>query len=88
MGEKSHKKIYNVLLEGATAGLSDNMLYDFVKLHVPKATSKKIVHASLFALTDPDVRDANVLHVIYALAIKHRMDASEPDDVSGDEGND
>jgi hypothetical protein len=74
------KKIYQALLEGASKGLSDAELYAFVKEETPKATSKKIVRASLLALTDPDVRDANILHVIYALAIKHRLDPVTDDD--------
>ncbi len=47
------KKIYQALLEGASEGLTDNALYDFVVRQHPKATSKKIVRASLLALSDP-----------------------------------
>lgn len=83
--EKKHKKIYTALVEGATAGLSDDTLFKFVTLHCPKATSKKIVRASLFALSDPDLKDANVLRVIYALAIKHRLDPFTEDDLADDE---
>lgn len=83
MGEK-RKKVYEALLDGATDGLSGKSLYDFVLGRCPKATSKKIVRASLLALTDPHVIDRNVLHTIYALAIAHRMDEvgaeSDPDD--------
>lgn len=50
----------------------------FVARHVltecPKASSKKIVKASLLALSDPDVKDAQILQVVYALAIRHRLD--------------
>ena len=42
----------------------------------PKATSPAIVKASLFALSDPDLSDPIVLHVIYALAIKHRVNGN------------
>ena len=83
MGEK-RKRVYEALLDGATEGLSGKGLYDFVLKRCPKATSKKIVRASLLALTDPHVRDPNILNTIYALAIKHRMDevgsAYDPDD--------
>ncbi|APO68920.1 hypothetical protein IE4872_CH03320 [Rhizobium gallicum] len=83
MSEK-RKRVYEALLDGATEGLSGKALYDFVLQRCPKATSKKIVRASLLALSDPHVKDRNVLHTIYALAIAHRMDdvgsASDPDD--------
>jgi len=77
MGEK--KKIYHALVDGATAGLSDRELYDFVQKECGKTGSKKIVRASLLALSDPDLRDGNILNTIYALAIKHRLDAVAPD---------
>lgn len=38
--------------------------------------------ASLLALSDPDLKDSNILHTIYALAIKHRLDPSSMDDVT------
>ncbi|EJZ19290.1 hypothetical protein, partial [Rhizobium sp. Pop5] len=50
-----------------------------------KATSKKIVRASLLALTDPHLRDRNILDVIYALAIKHRLDEGVLDDGDDEE---
>lgn len=77
MGEKQ-KKIYDALVDGATEGHSGSDLYDFVQKRCPKTSSKKIVRASLLALTDPHVTDRNVLDVIYALAIKHRMDEVRP----------
>jgi hypothetical protein len=77
MGEK--KKIYHALVDGATAGLSDRALYDFVQKECGKTGSKKIVRASLLALSDPDLRDGNILNTIYALAIKHRLDDVAPD---------
>ncbi len=78
MGEK--KKIYHALVDGATAGLSDKALYEFVQKECGKTSSKKIVRASLLALSDPDLRDGNVLNTIYALAIKHRLDQVTPED--------
>jgi hypothetical protein len=87
MAEK-RKKVYHALVEGATEGLSDRKLYDFVLKKCPKTSSKKIVRAALLALTDPDVDDRNVLDAIYALAIKHRMDElghGDDDDDQDDE---
>ncbi|WP_246665478.1 hypothetical protein [Rhizobium tropici] len=87
MSEK-HKRIYHALVDGATEGLSDKALYEFVFERCPKASSKKIVRAALFALTDPDVVDRNVLNTIYALAIKHRMDELGYGDTVEDDGDD
>ena len=84
MGE-TKKKVYEALLEGATSGLTDTALYDHVVKRVPKANNKRIVRASLLALSDPDLTDRNILNVIYALAIKHRLADSggaEDDDES------
>ena len=74
------KKIYEALIDGAQAGLSDSALFKHVVAECPKATSKKIVKASLLALTDPEVKDANILQVVYALAIKHRLDPAHAHD--------
>jgi hypothetical protein len=79
VGEK-RKKVYQSLVDGATKGLSDKQLYDYVVKKCPKVSSKRIVRSSLLALSDPDVKDANILHTIYALAIKHRLD-----DIGSDE---
>ncbi|WP_322886777.1 hypothetical protein U8C40_28550 (plasmid) [Sinorhizobium medicae] len=79
MGEKK-KKIYHALVEGATTGLTDKALFAFVQDKCPKTSSKGIVRASLLALSGPDLRDGNILNTIYALAIKHRLDAFSPDD--------
>ncbi|RVP09925.1 hypothetical protein CN085_27665 [Sinorhizobium meliloti] len=84
MGEK-RKKIYEALVDGATEGHSGSDLYNFVQKRCPKTSGKKIVRASLLALTDPHVKDRNVLDVIYALAIKHRMDEVRPGEDHGDD---
>ncbi|MHB0952802.1 MAG: hypothetical protein ACYC10_12870 [Allorhizobium sp.] len=84
MGEK-RKKIYEALVDGATEGHSGAELYDFVQQRCPNTSSKKIVRASLLALTDPHVTDRNVLDVIYALAIKHRMDEVRPGEDADDD---
>jgi len=82
---ETKKKVYEALVEGATSGLTDAALYDHVVKRVPKANNKRIVRASLLALSDPDLTDRNILNVIYALAIKHRLADSggaEDDDES------
>lgn len=79
------KKIYEALLEGARDGLKDQALYAYVVDHCAKASSKKIVRASLLALSDPDLKDAAVLEAIYALAIKHRLDPVTANDAHDDE---
>ena len=67
-------RIYEALITGAEQGLVDEALYRHVLTECPKASSKKIVKASLLALSDPDVKDAQILQVVYALAIRHRLD--------------
>lgn len=53
-------------------GNSDVALLDFVQTHCPKTSSNRLVSAALLALTDPHVKDSNILLTIYALAIKER----------------
>jgi hypothetical protein len=71
MGEK-RKRVYEALLDGASEGRSDKALYDFVMERCPKATSKKIVRASLLALTDPHVTDrmSSILFTLWRLRIE------------------
>lgn len=83
MGDKI-KKTYKALLDGAKLGLSGEALYRFVTDKYPKATSKRIVKASLLALSDPDVNSEVTLHAIYALAIRHRLDPATADDREDD----
>ena len=59
MGEK-RRNVYEAVVEGAMQGHSDRNLYDFVLERCPKISSKKLVRASLLALTDADLRDANI----------------------------
>lgn len=87
MGEK-RKKVYEALVDGATQGHSDRKLYDFVLQRCPKASSKKIVRASLLALSDPGLKDQNILSTIYALAIKHRLDAVSADETDHEDDDD
>lgn len=84
MGEK-RKKVYEALVDGATAGHRDKQRYDFVQQRCPRTSSKKIVRASLLALSDPDLKDHNILSTIYALAIKHRLDTVRADDDNQDD---
>jgi len=86
MGKKLNR-IYEALVEGAADGLAGKALYDHATAKSPDTSSKRIVKAALLALTDPDVRDRDVLERIYALAIDYRMtslgievDSHEDDD--------
>ncbi|MBB4003188.1 hypothetical protein [Aurantimonas endophytica] len=82
---RKRKKIYAALVDGATEGLAGRDLYDFVQKRCPKTSGKKIVRASLFGLTDPHLKDRNILNVIYDLAIRHRMDEVRPDEDHDDD---
>ncbi|CDZ58244.1 hypothetical protein [Neorhizobium galegae] len=82
MGEK--RKVYEALVDGAMDGLTDDALFKFVNKRCPKTSSRKIVRAALLGLTDPHLRDRNILDTIYALAIKHRMDEFR----DGEDGDD
>jgi hypothetical protein len=75
------QKIYEAMIDGAQAGLADDNLFKLVVKTCPKATSKKIVRASLLALSDPGVKDKKILETIYALAIKHRLEPISKDDL-------
>ena len=74
MGKKLNR-VYQALLDGAIDGLSDQALYSYVQEECPKTSSKRIVKASLLALTDPEVKSKRVLDVVYALAIKYRLES-------------
>jgi hypothetical protein len=87
VGEKA-QKIYNAIVDGAEQGLTGRTLFRYVVSECPKATSKKIVRASLLALTDPEMKDAKVLNVIYALAIQYRLDPNSAADHDSEEDDD
>lgn len=87
MGKKLNE-VYHALLDGASQGLKDKALYKFVSAECPKTSSKRIVKASLFALSDPDVRDRDVLETIYALAISYRLSSLGVDEDSHDADDD
>jgi len=81
---KEKKRVYEAV-DGAMDGLVGDALYDFVRKRCPRASSKKIVRASLLALSDPHLKDRNILDVIYALAIKHRLDDTTVEDEHNEE---
>ncbi|WP_337268703.1 hypothetical protein [Oryzifoliimicrobium ureilyticus] len=88
MGKKL-ERVYHALVEGAAKGLSDDALYDYVIDECPKTSSKRVVKASLLALTDPDLRDPESLKTIYALAIKYRLqDLGVAEDVTEEDDDD
>lgn len=88
MGKKLNR-VYNALIKGAADGLVGKELHDHVMGKCPKTSSKRIVKASLMALTDPDVKQRNVLEAIYDLAIKYRLSSLgvEDDTHEEDEGD-
>ena len=79
MGEE-RKKVYEALVDGATEGYRDRQLYDFVQHAVPGHPARKSSVPRCWRLSDPDLRDHNILSTIYALAIKHRRDTVRSDD--------
>lgn len=72
--ELAKRKIYEALVDGASAGLGDAALYAYVQERCPQVNNKKLVRAALLALTDPHLADRNILQTIYALAIKKRLE--------------
>ncbi len=68
------KKIYEALVDGASAGLVDAALLAYVQERCPQVNNKKLVRASLLALTDPHLADRNILQTIYSLSIKKRLE--------------
>lgn len=77
--------IYEALIAGAENGLVEEALFRYVVSQCPNASSKKIVKASLLALSDPDMKDGTILTVVYALAIKHRLDPVSKADLDPDD---
>ncbi len=87
MGKKLNR-VYNALIEGASDGLVGSTLHDFIIKKCPKTSSKRIVKASLMALTDPDVRERRVLETVYDLAIKYRLSSLGVDDDTHEDDDD
>ncbi|MEB2846761.1 hypothetical protein [Endobacterium cereale] len=71
--DKKLNRVYKALIKGAADGRAGTDLHDFVTDKCLKTSSKRIVKASLMALTDPDVRKRYVLEAIFDLAIKYRL---------------
>lgn len=88
IGLNTLNKVYDALLEGAADGHRGKQLYDFVADQYPKTSSKRIVKASLFALSDPDVRDRDVLEAIYELAITYRLSSLGVEEDAHDDDDD
>jgi len=86
MGKKL-ECVYHALLDGASDGLEDDELSSLSSASA-QASSKRIVKASLLALTDPDVKDRKVLNAVYALAIKYRLQELGVEDDTPDEDDD
>lgn len=72
--ELAKRKIYEVLVDGASTGLGDAPLFAYVQERCPQVNNRKLVRAALLALTDPHLADRNILQTIYALAIKKRLE--------------
>lgn len=83
---ESKSAVVEALVEGATRGLSGNELFVFVQTECPTTKTKKIVKSAFWALSDPDLKDRNILDTIYALALRHRLDETGADaDEDGDD---
>jgi hypothetical protein len=67
------KQIQAALLKGASAGLSEVALYDFVTERCPAASQEKIVRNALALITNPEIDDRRVLDALYALVIVYRL---------------
>lgn len=87
MGKKL-ERVYNALVEGASEGLTGDALYKYIVKECPKTSSKRIVKASLLALSDPHIRDRQVLETIYALAIDYRLSVLGVEDDTPDDDED
>ncbi len=87
MGKKLNR-VYNALIEGAADGRTGTDLHDFVTDKCPKTSSRRIVKASLMALTDADVRERYVLEAIYDLAIKYRLSSLGVEDDTHEDDED
>lgn len=84
MGKKLNR-VYHALIDGATEGLSGDELYEHVVEKCPKTSSKRVVKAALLALSDPELKDRNILNTIYALAIEYRLRSLGVEDEDDDD---
>ncbi|MCX5569577.1 hypothetical protein OSH07_10275 [Kaistia sp. K-TC2] len=83
----SKRDLEEALVDGATEGLNNKQLFERVRERYPKVKTSKIVRAAFHALSEPTLKDRNILDVIYALALKHRLDGV-PSGQSGDDDDD
>jgi hypothetical protein len=67
------KQIQAALLKGASAGLPEVALYEFVVEHCPAVSSEKIVRNALALITNPEIDDRHILDALYALVIVYRL---------------
>ncbi|MGO4138476.1 hypothetical protein ACEQ6A_28535 [Rhizobium brockwellii] len=84
MGKKLDR-VYHALIDGATEGLAGDVLYERVVEKCPKTSSKRVVKAALLALSDPELKDRNILNTIYALAIEYRLRSLGVDEEDDDD---
>ena len=80
----SKSDLEGALIDGATEGMTSAQLFDQIRQLYPKTKTEKIVRAAFHALSEPTLKDRNVLDVIYALALKHRLDEPSSDDPDTD----
>ena len=71
------KQIQAALLKGASAGLGEVALYEFVLKHCPAVSREKIVRNALALITNPDIDDRHILDALYALVIMYRLTPSQ-----------
>ena len=67
------KQIQAALLKGASAGLGEVALDEFVLKHCPAVSREKIVRNALALITNPDIDDRHILDTLYALVIMYRL---------------
>lgn len=80
----SKSDLEGALIDGATEGMTSAQLFNHVRQKYPKIKTEKIVRAAFHALSEPTLKDRNVLDVIYALALKHRLDESSSENPDAD----
>lgn len=81
----SKRELEEALVDGATEGLTSMQLFAKVRGQYPKAKTGKIVRAAFHVLSEPTLKDRNILDVIYALALAHRLDEAPEDGSDGDD---
>ncbi|WP_119940838.1 hypothetical protein [Neorhizobium sp. NCHU2750] len=72
MGRKL-TNVYKVLVRGVGQGLSGHDLYDFVSQNSADFSDKRVCRAALLAISDPLIKDRDILERIYTIATNHRV---------------